>query len=58
MAEHDHKFFIFQVKADFEPTKLKTTDGRVLYIRIEYAFSGCNCGAALKTRIKTSDFNA
>ncbi len=53
--EHYCKYFIYNVKADFEPTNFKDKDGNKLYKRVEYAYSGCSCGNALKvpTKAKT-----
>jgi hypothetical protein len=49
--EHEHKFFVFQVKADFQPLPLDE-NGKQLYERYEYAVLGCNCGKVVKTKVK------
>lgn len=53
--EHTHKWFLFQVKADFEPVEYGKTGTEILYRRIEYAFMSCNCGSSLKTKVKNGD---
>lgn len=47
---HRHKYFVFQVKADFVPVG-RAKDGVQVYERVEYSYSGCNCGASLKSRV-------
>lgn len=62
---HVHKYFLFQVKADFEPYKgaydslpIDPTTPRTgkladnLYTRVEYGILSCNCGAVIKTKVK------
>lgn len=54
--DHIHKFFIFQVKADFSPAtdylySSEDKDHRTLYERVEYAILGCNCGKVVKTKV-------
>ena len=49
---HTHKYFAFQTKAEFEPI---FTNGEVLYRRVEYLISGCNCGKSLKSATKDID---
>jgi hypothetical protein len=45
MNPHVCKFFIYQIKMAFEPL-----DGsHNTYRSVEYAYSGCNCGKAVKT---------
>jgi hypothetical protein len=57
---HEHKFYGYQVKADFEPLPPfmeESADGELvntnqdLYRRVEYAISICNCGAARKVKV-------
>ena len=50
MYDHEHKYFLFQVKQIFE-LKEQQKDS-VLYESIEYGYSGCNCGDVIKTRVK------
>lgn len=47
---HDHKFFAFQMKSSFEPTGEQDELGQPLYIMVEYVYSACNCGDAVKER--------
>lgn len=47
---HQHKYFMFQVKKDFEPVIM--ADGSILYKMVEYGYSGCNCGFGVKSQIK------
>ncbi len=56
--EHTCKFFIFEVKAAFEPTTIDSYNNELppyfptLYERVEYAILGCNCGAVSKKRVE------
>ena len=62
---HEHKFFIFQVKADFEPLPVEMVDvdndgkytnvNKDLYRRVEYATLGCNCSEVIKRKVKNGD---
>ncbi len=42
---HECKFFLFQIKTDFEPI---IVDGKVTYTKGDFGFSGCNCGRVIK----------
>lgn len=63
----NHRYFIFKVVEVFEPYKIpedylihdevkefveqfNKTD--TLYQKVEYAVSGCNCGSAVRQRVK------
>lgn len=56
----NHRYFIFKVVEVFEPvgkieTAVNTSDHRTapqLYEKVEYAISGCNCGSAIRQRVK------
>lgn len=60
---HDHRYYGYQVKADFEPLAPEYHDDMLdddgnpynvnkdLYRRTEYAVSICNCGAARKVKV-------
>ena len=48
--EHTCKFFAFQTKKEFEPVDVPGYEG-VLYEAIDFLYSACNCGVALKTRV-------
>ena len=52
---HEHKYFIYQVKNNFEPTIILDQDGRTLYIMVEYAFSSCNCGDTIKKEVRLKE---
>lgn len=54
MMPHSHKFFAYNVKADFEVAG-KNQLGEQLYKRVEYLISGCNCGQGIRTRITDGD---
>lgn len=53
-----HRFHIYRIADVYEPIDWSTVTGgfigklpESLYEKVEYAYSGCNCGAARKTRI-------
>lgn len=56
----NHRYFIFKVVEVFEPfnaeNKSTTTQLELrnmnLFEKVEYAVSGCNCGSAIKQRVK------
>lgn len=54
----NHRYFIFKVVEVFEvaPTSDHSNEsiakGRLLYEKVEYAISGCNCGSSIKQRVK------
>lgn len=55
----NHRYFIFKVVEVFEPFKMPENwaawkKDRIvqLYEKVEYAISGCNCGSAVKQRVK------
>lgn len=55
----NHRYFIFKVVEVFEPFKLPadfaawSKDRFVqLYEKVEYAISGCNCGSAIRQKVK------
>lgn len=53
MDDHLHKYFMFKESTVFEPyAKLKGVDEQ-LYVKVEYAILACNCGSAIKTKIKS-----
>lgn len=47
--KHVHKYFAFQTKKDFEP--VETDGGSQLYQLVEYVYSACSCGVAIKARV-------
>ena len=49
---HEHKYFLFQVKQVFEPAQ--SLDNVITYRAIEYGYFGCNCGSAVKSEVKNS----
>lgn len=50
-----HRYFIWQTKNEFEPFNGGDPNtGAQLFVKIEYAILGCNCGSAIKKRIKQS----
>jgi hypothetical protein len=49
-SDHEHKFFAFQVKNLHEPVVI---DGKTYYQDVEYGYSGCNCGAMVRVKIRT-----
>jgi hypothetical protein len=53
VSPHAHKFYLFETKSAFEP--VDGSVGEQYYIRAEYATLFCNCGEAIKTRIKPKD---
>lgn len=50
----NHRYFIFKVVEVFEPvdTAAITHEYGQLYAKVEYAISGCNCGSAIRQRVK------
>lgn len=55
---HEHKYYLFKHITTFEPTEneaLQRQSEVTLYERAEYAVLSCNCGQAIKTRIKESE---
>jgi hypothetical protein len=55
---HEHKFFLFKHITTFEPTENSAAQSAspvTLYERAEYAVLSCNCGQAIKTRIKEGE---
>ena len=55
---HEHKYFTFKHVTTFEPTENETLQRQspvTLYERVEYAIMSCNCGQAIKTRIKEDE---
>lgn len=50
MSDHICKFFAFQMKSSFEPTGARDELGNDLYIMVEYVYSACSCGDAIKQR--------
>lgn len=56
----NHRYFIFKVVEVFEPVKVYVAEDdnpnmmsyRNLYEKVEYAISGCNCGSAVRQRVK------
>ncbi len=48
---HVHKYYAFQVKYEFEPLP----EGNNLYRRVEYSYSVCNCGRAIKSKVVSKD---
>lgn len=56
MQEHRHNFYVFQIKADFEPIMYGDTAQETAYKRIEYAYMYCGCGEVLKkVRVKSGE---
>lgn len=59
MSDHFHKFFGFQVKAEFEPLPPKFVKDinvtKDLYRRVEYIITVCNCGTGKKTRLEVDE---
>jgi hypothetical protein len=51
---HEHKFFLFETKAAFEPIDLGTGHDDI-YQRIEYAIMACNCGEVIKRKVKNEE---
>jgi hypothetical protein len=48
----NHRYFIFKVVEVFEPsTNHVNRDSAILYEKVEYAVSGCNCGSAIKQKV-------
>jgi hypothetical protein len=53
----NHRYFIFKVVEVFEPYTGTYSVAPLgvqgpLYEKVEYAVSGCNCGSAVKQRVK------
>jgi hypothetical protein len=51
--DHDHRWYMAQTRKDFEPTD--EAAGHTLYEMVEYAYLVCNCGEAIRTRVKTKE---
>jgi hypothetical protein len=49
-SKHNHKYFAFQIKKDFEP--IAQADGSIMYKLVEYSYSCCNCGDSVKSVVK------
>lgn len=52
---HEHRYFIFKTFETYEAIPEQADEpylGHQLYIRVEYAILGCNCGNTIKERIK------
>lgn len=56
MYKHEHKYFAYNTKAEFEPVVVPNPDNAQLYQRVEYLISGCNCGAGIKMRLIEDDY--
>lgn len=53
---HEHSFFVFNTKKEFElytedPTLLEVS-GQPLYVMVEYAWVNCKCGLVKRTKVK------
>lgn len=46
-TDHRHRYYFAQIKYDFEPLP----EGNNLYRRVEYSYSVCNCGRAIKSKV-------
>lgn len=61
---HEHKYFAFQTKTEFEPViyvspELAEMIGKDnLYTKVEYQYSSCNCGLAQKVKVRNYDQDA
>jgi hypothetical protein len=57
---HQHKYFAYTHKSEFEPVDINKVVFRddyleppvQLYRRVEYLISGCSCGLAVKSKVK------
>lgn len=48
--KHEHKFFGFQTRKEFEPV---IVDGVTYYQPVDYLISGCSCGESRKSVART-----
>lgn len=48
--EHEHKWYPWQTKTPFEAVKVE--NGVTYFTMIEWAYFNCNCGEALKSKVK------
>jgi hypothetical protein len=56
----NHKYFVHTVKVEFERVDPERTQISIIgelynedyYRRVEYAYLGCNCGSAIKSKVK------
>lgn len=55
LNSYGHKFFVFQVRADFEPVIIPNPDNVQLYQRVEYAITNCNCGEVRRKKVVQDD---
>lgn len=54
LLNHKHKYFAFQIKKDFESVEIDSGTNE-LYKLVEYVYSACSCGAAIKSKVVDYD---